>query len=149
MSGSFLRSSLFFRFTLTFFNSIRLLGDGTSTLTCTRLPLATMPLATADHWRKLMAPITTTHAARRAQQRGIPPLVMNWLLDYGEQTFDGHGGVVRYFSSRSIRQLEREIGRTPLRRMSEFLRCFLVESSIDGCVITIGKRHGSKHFWRH
>ncbi len=70
-------------------------------------------------------------------------------MDYGTEVFDGHGGVVRYFSSQSIRQMEREIGKAPLQRMSEYLRCYLVQSSHDGAVITIGKRHPKKHIWRH
>lgn len=91
----------------------------------------------------------TRHAERRAQQRGIPPLVTNWLLDYGDETFDGHGGVVRYFSPQSIRRMACELGQTPLRRMAEFLRCYLVQGSSDGSIITVGKRHRHRHIWRH
>ncbi len=91
----------------------------------------------------------TLHAQRRSQQRGIPPLISHWLLDYGEEQFDGHGGIVRYFTPQAVRSLERDIGRDPVRRMSEFLRCYLVQSSVDGAVITVGKRHGNKHVRRH
>ncbi len=91
----------------------------------------------------------TTHALARSQQRGVPPLISNWLIDYGTEVFDGHGGVIRYFSAQSIRQMEREIGKAPLQRMSEFLRCYLVQSSLDGAVLTVGKRHANKHIWRH
>ncbi|MBG6073434.1 MULTISPECIES: hypothetical protein [unclassified Polaromonas] len=91
----------------------------------------------------------TTHALVRSQQRGVPPLISDWLIDYGTEVFDGHGGVLRYFSAQSIRQMEREIGKAPLQRMSEFLRCYLVQSSLDGAVITVGKRHANKHIWRH
>lgn len=91
----------------------------------------------------------THHAAQRTQQRGIPPLINNWLLDYGDEVFDGHGGVIRYFSSSSIRLMERDVGKTPVKRLSEFLRCYLVESSVDGAIITVGKRHPNKHIWRH
>jgi hypothetical protein len=91
----------------------------------------------------------TDHAATRSQQRGIPPLISNWLLDYGEEIYDGRGGVVRCFTSNSIRAMEGEIGKAPLKRMSEFLRCYLVQSARNGAVITIGKRHQNKHIWRH
>ncbi len=91
----------------------------------------------------------TTHAAVRSQQRGVPPLISSWLIDYGSEVFDGHGGVVRYFSAQSIRDMECEIGKAPLQRMSEFLRCYLVQSSQDGRVLTVGKRHANKHIWRH
>lgn len=84
--------------------------------------------------------MTTLHAARRGQQRGIPPLVDHWLSQFGEEQYDGHGGVVRYFSRRSIRHLERAIGRAPLARLSDFLDCYKVESSTDGHTITVGHR---------
>jgi hypothetical protein len=84
------------------------------------------------------------HASTRAQQRGVPPLILNWLLDYGAQEFDGRGGVVRYFDNKSVRHLEREVGHAPVARLSEYLRCYLVESARDGGVITVGKRHSAK-----
>jgi hypothetical protein len=96
-----------------------------------------------------MQVIRTHHATVRAQQRGIPLLVQNWLIDYGAEQFDGHGGVVRYFSGDCIRKMEREIGSAPLKRMSEYLRCYLVQSSTDGAVITVGKRFEKQHIWRH
>lgn len=89
------------------------------------------------------------HARVRAQQRGIPPLVTNWLLDYGEEQYDGHGAVIRYFSSVSVRRLERDIGQMPVRRMAEYLRCYLVQSSGNGAVITVGKRYGNRRILRH
>jgi hypothetical protein len=89
------------------------------------------------------------HAAIRQQQRGIPPLVSDWLIDFGDEQFDGHGGVIRYFSKQSVRRLQRDIGREPVARMSEYLRCYLVQSSHDGCVITVGKRYQTQHIWKH
>ena len=91
----------------------------------------------------------TQHATRRIQQRGIPAVISSWLLDYGEEIFDGRGGVVRFFSSNGLRCLERDIGKAPLKRLAEYLRCYLVESSNDGAIITIGKRYPSTHIWRH
>jgi hypothetical protein len=80
----------------------------------------------------------TFHAAIRGQQRGIPPLIRDWLLLYGEEEYDGHGGIRRFFTRRSIREMERCFGRLPVRRMSEFLNAYLVESSHDGAVVTVG-----------
>ena len=36
----------------------------------------------------------TYHAAIRSQQRGIPPLVMQWLDQFGEECYDGHGAII-------------------------------------------------------
>lgn len=96
-----------------------------------------------------MNTLLTTHATIRAQQRGIPPVIQDWLLDYGEEQFDGHGGIVRYFSQECLREMEREIGKATLKRMSEYLRCYLVQSSHDSAVITVGKRYDSQHILRH
>lgn len=82
------------------------------------------------------------HAKVRSQQRGIPPLIALWLFDFGELQHDGHGGVCRYFTKTSIRRMEREFGREPLRRLSEFLDCYLVEATDSGAVITVGHRFG-------
>lgn len=83
---------------------------------------------------------THTHAAMRAQQRCIPPLIVNWLDQFGEESYDGHGGIVRFFSHASIRAMEREFGRAPVRKMTEYLDAFKVDDSRDGHVITIGHR---------
>lgn len=91
----------------------------------------------------------TNHANVRSQQRGIPPLVSEWLLDFGDEVYDGHGGVVRYFTPKSVRKVEKAVGREPVRRMSEFMRCYLVQSSYDGAILTVGKRHNNKHLPRH
>jgi hypothetical protein len=82
----------------------------------------------------------TEHATKRLKQRGIPPLIRNWLLDYGEANYDSNGAIIRYFTKSSVREMERDFGREPIRRLSEFLRCYLVQS-IDGAIVTIGKRH--------
>lgn len=91
----------------------------------------------------------TAHARHRSQQRGVPPLITIWLLDYGVEEYDGHGAVVRYFTRKSLRKMERELGSAPLKRLSEYLRCYLVQSNRDGTIITVGKRHVNKRMWRH
>lgn len=84
--------------------------------------------------------MNTAHADRRAQQRCISPLIEQWLNQFGEEIYDGQGGVLRYFSHASKRAMEREFGSAPVRKMSEFLNVYAVESSQNGCVITIGHR---------
>ena len=91
----------------------------------------------------------TKHAAVRLQQRGIPPIISDWLIVYGDEEYDGRGGVIRYFSTTAIREMEYEVGVKPIQKMAEYLRCYLVQDSHTGSVITIGKRHANKHIWRH
>jgi hypothetical protein len=90
--------------------------------------------------------MNTRHAAVRMQQRGIPPLIEQWLEQYGEEDYDGKGGVRRYFSKRSIRALERDVGRGPVTRMSDYLRIYKIDSASDGHTITVAYK--TKHFWR-
>ena len=82
----------------------------------------------------------TQHAHIRSQQRSIPPLIVNWLLNFGEEKFDNHGGVVHFFSKRSRRKLEQEVGKGPVRKLSEYLDTYLIKSSGDGAIITVGHR---------
>ena len=86
------------------------------------------------------------HALERAQQRAIPPLIEQWLDEFGEEECDGHGGIRRYFSRRSVRKMERAFGRRPVQRMAEYFDAYKVESTDDGNIITLG--HRSKRFWR-
>jgi hypothetical protein len=82
----------------------------------------------------------TRHAVIRSQQHGIPPLINQWLDQYGEEEYEGHGGIRRYFSHTSIRVMESEFGRRPLAKMSEYLGVYKVESSHDGQTLAIGHR---------
>jgi hypothetical protein len=82
----------------------------------------------------------TKHAEIRAQQRRIPPLIDSWLSDFGEEEYDGHGAVIRYFSRRSIRNLEWAFGCEPVRCLARYLNAYKVENSRNGRVITVGHR---------
>ena len=82
----------------------------------------------------------TQHASRRITQRGIPLLIVHWLLAYGEEKHDGRGGVIRFFSHRSVRRLRRDVGGQPVRRLHKYLRTYVVEGLDNGSVITVGWR---------
>jgi hypothetical protein len=93
--------------------------------------------------------IHSNHAMLRSQQRGIPPSIIEWLHDIGDRRYDGHGGVIRYFSDRSLHRLEQLVGRDEIRRVSEHLRCYLVESARDGTIITVAKRYRNSRLPHH
>ncbi len=84
--------------------------------------------------------MNTLHATQRAQQRCLPPLVEEWLDQFGEEEYDGHGGVIRFFSRASRRAMEREFGRAPVRKLAEYFGAYKIESSHDGLTLTIGHR---------
>jgi hypothetical protein len=81
----------------------------------------------------------TRHCHARAQQRGVPPLIIDWLEQHGEEQFDHRGGTILHFSKRAIRRLEQAVGRQPVRKLSEYLDCYAV--ICNGKVVTVGVRY--------
>jgi hypothetical protein len=84
--------------------------------------------------------LQTKHATARAQQRAIPPLVDRLLDEFGDEEYDGHGCVRLYFSQRSVRSMERSLGRHPVGLMKRYLQAYKVESCTDGATVTMGWR---------
>jgi hypothetical protein len=82
----------------------------------------------------------TDHALARLQQRGLPPLVIDWLHTHGREHHDGRGATILYFDKRARRSLERTVGREPVRRMKQWLNAYAVVGS-DGRVVTAGHRY--------
>jgi hypothetical protein len=91
----------------------------------------------------------SNHATMRSQQRGIPSNIIELLYDFGDRRYDGHGGVIRFFGAKSRHRLIEEFGSVEVRRVSEYLRCYLVESSHDGTIITVAKRDRNSRFPHH
>ena len=84
--------------------------------------------------------MNTRHLEKRMQQRSIPPLIVQWLEEFGEEVHDHHGGIILHFTRRAKRQLQRAVGREPVRRMNEWMSTYLVIST-DGTRITAGIRY--------
>lgn len=81
------------------------------------------------------------HAELRQQQRGIPSVIVDLVLTYGSREYDNHGGVTKYLDRRSRKAIEQDMGRDFVRRYSNQLNVYVVQSAIDGRVITCGHRH--------
>jgi hypothetical protein len=84
------------------------------------------------------------HAKHRMQQRSIPPLVVTWLLDFGEMRYDHRGGIVHYFDKSSRRNLERTVGSRIVARLADYLDAYVVSSVADSTLITVGHRYGRR-----
>jgi len=81
----------------------------------------------------------TRHAKARAQQRAIPPIILNWLLSYG--CVSRHNGAdVYYFDKKSRKRIRSDIGSLPYRRMEDLLNAYAVVSN-NGSIVTVGKRY--------
>ena len=83
--------------------------------------------------------VATAHAATRSQKRGIPPLILEWLMAYGEEQPDHHGARVVYFTKESRRRIGQVNGDMIVRRLRELLDTYAVISG-DGRMITCGHR---------
>lgn len=81
----------------------------------------------------------TAHAKVRMQQRAIPPIVVNLLIDYGERAPAGHGGEIFYFGKRGRQRVCRSKGQVVSRRLEGHWRDYVVVT--DGQVVTAGKRY--------
>lgn len=79
------------------------------------------------------------HGQARQQQRGIPPLVVDWLVRYGSVRHDKRGARVCYFDRQSRKALAREVGEAVVNRMSGLLNAYAVLSG-DDVVVTVGHR---------
>lgn len=90
------------------------------------------------------SPPLTLHARQRRRERGIPPIVLNWLLDHGAEHYQHDGTVIRYFDKRARKLLNSIVGHEATSRMSKFLAAYAVTAD-DGHIITAGFRY--KRVW--
>lgn len=87
----------------------------------------------------------TNHASIRSQQRGIPLLIREWLMDFGEEVYDHRGAIIYFFNRDSRRKLERNFGRESIRRFHEWLDSYAVVSVNERVLITVGKHYKKIH----
>lgn len=83
----------------------------------------------------------SNHATARSKQRGIPPLIREWLIDYGDEIYDHHGGIIYHFTREARRKLEKNFGRDAVNRLNEWLNAYVVLSVEGGVLITAGIRY--------
>jgi hypothetical protein len=86
------------------------------------------------------------HARVRMQQRGIPRVVVEHLLEFGTVRHDHRGAVIVYFDKRSRRQLARAEGRAAAHTLERWRNAYAVVA-VDGAVVTVGRR--DKRVRRH
>ena len=79
----------------------------------------------------------TRHAQVRCQQRGIPPLIRQWLQDYGSEV-QTHGATKRFFDRDARRRLAAAVGPQVVDRLGSLLNVYLVEDT--GTVVTAAVR---------
>jgi hypothetical protein len=80
----------------------------------------------------------TKHAHERAQQRSIPPFVVDLLLSFGRAQ-RSHKADLYTFDKRCRRELRRYLGAEHYQRIADQLDCWAVIAD-DGSVVSIGHR---------
>lgn len=80
----------------------------------------------------------TRHAKIRAQQRGIPPIVVDLLIEYGTEAKAGLQTTTHYFDKAARRRLQIYAGRLA-GMLEEYLDYYAVVGK-DGSVITVAPR---------
>ena len=83
--------------------------------------------------------LVSAHAASRMQQRGIPPLILEWLRQYGSSEPAAGSADLLYFDKRAKRKLSQDVGGAIVDALMPLLDAFAV-MSVDGRVITTGWR---------
>lgn len=83
-------------------------------------------------------PLLSKHASYRCRQRSVPPMVVEWLLDYGRVGHDHRGAEIRYFDKKSRKRLAAEVGEVVISKLADLLNAYLVVKG--GTVLTVGHR---------
>ncbi len=85
----------------------------------------------------------TRHASVRRQQRGIPPIIVRWLQEFGALEY-AHDARKRFFDKAARKRLASELGSEIVDRLGDLMNCYIVED-LDGRVITVGHRQQRIH----
>ncbi len=78
------------------------------------------------------------HARVRRQQRGIPPVVVDWVVGYGRATRKDDATVFS-LDKPARRRLARDLGELAYRRIEDLLDVYVVLAD-GGVVVTVAKR---------
>jgi hypothetical protein len=81
---------------------------------------------------------TTVHARSRCQQRGIPPAIVDLIVDFGAEV-RSHGASKYYLDRNPWSDLRRAVGPRALRQVEHKLDCYVVVAD-DGVLITAAPR---------
>jgi len=80
----------------------------------------------------------TLHGCKRSQQRGIPPLVVDLLLQFGAREHAAEGLEILFFDNRSRKRLQAYAGGL-IGKLNEQLDTYAVVAG--GKVVTVGTRY--------
>lgn len=80
---------------------------------------------------------STMHSAIRRQQRGVPPIIVDLLIQFGVREHDARGGEILYFDKRSKKKVETYVGGL-FGKLNEHMDTYAIIAS--GKLVTVGSR---------
>lgn len=78
----------------------------------------------------------TKHAVRRCQQRGIPPFIVELILDHG-RIRRRHGADCYFLDKKATKEIKRTLGSQIYARISDQLNVYVVAEEE---IVTVGHR---------
>lgn len=81
----------------------------------------------------------TNHAKKRMQQRSIPKIVLDWLVDFGNSEPAGDGARKYFFDKQSRKQFKKYAGKI-YGALEQYLNAYVVVAS-DNSIVTVGIRY--------
>lgn len=88
----------------------------------------------------MFLPHLTKHAKKRMQQRVIPPLIIQWLEQYGTIKHDGRGADIIFFDRNAKRKVSEVAGQRVVDLLGHLMDVYMVVSQ-DGSLITCGHHY--------
>ena len=85
--------------------------------------------------------MNTKHAQKQGQRRGLVPIADEALDRYGQERYDGHGGIIVIMTKASRRAMERDWGHRAVSKLWELLKDAYKVMTTDGQTITVGHRY--------
>ena len=80
----------------------------------------------------------TKHAKQRMQQRSIPPIIVDWLIRFGQSEPSGDGTRKYYFDKSSHRRFQKYAGQLSAM-LEQYLNVYVVLDN-DFTVVTVAPR---------
>lgn len=80
----------------------------------------------------------TMHSEIRQQQRGVPPIIVDLLIRFGNREHDARGGEVLYFDKKSKKKVETYVGGL-FGKLNEHMDAYAVIAS--GKLVTVGSSY--------
>lgn len=81
----------------------------------------------------------TNHAKNRMQQRNIPQIVIDWLVDYGNSEYAGEGARKYFFDKQSRKNFKKYAGKI-YGTLEQHLNAYVIVAS-DNSIVTVGIRY--------